>query len=79
MKLPRDRIDRSRYDIGGEDMRRIGIRIPQEVGEGHGGEGVVIGKGGLVEFDHYRYRRCICECVSRAESRDEKVVFRAVE
>lgn len=34
-------------------MARKGIRVAEEVGERHGGEGVVMVEGVLVEFDHY--------------------------
>ena len=33
-------------------MCAVGVRISQEVGEGHGWEGVVISKGGVEEFHH---------------------------
>lgn len=38
--------------VGGENVRRVGVRVAQEVGEGDGGEGEVVGVGGFVEFDH---------------------------
>ncbi len=42
-------------------MCAVGVRVPQEVGEGHGWEGVVIGIGGLKEFHHCgRWNKGIC-------------------
>ena len=38
--------------VGGCDMARVRIGVAQEVGEGDGREGVVVGVGGAVEFDH---------------------------
>ena len=40
-------------------MCRIWIGVPQEVCEGDGRKGVVVGEGGFVELDHYDYERCI--------------------
>lgn len=34
-------------------MGAVGVGVAEEVGEGYGWEGVVVGVGGLVEFDHY--------------------------
>lgn len=39
------RVDGARDDIGGENVRAVGVRISQEVGEGYGGERVVVGEG----------------------------------
>lgn len=39
--------------VGGENVRGVGVWVAQEVGEGDGGEGVVVGVGGFVEFDHF--------------------------
>ena len=57
-------IDSPRDYIGGEDVCAVGVRIPQEVGEGHSGEGVVVCVGGLEEFHHCGWwRRGICVCL----------------
>lgn len=50
--------------VGGEDMSAVRVRVPQEVGEGHGWEGVVVGVGGFEEFHHYGcWWRGICGCL----------------
>lgn len=54
-------------------MRAVGIRISKEVGERYSREGVVVGEGGLVEFDHYGCCRCICNWGCR---KGRKVVMR---
>ncbi len=43
-------------DIGGEDVGCVGIRVAEEVGECHGGEGVVVAERAFIEFHHCRYR-----------------------
>lgn len=64
VQAARCRIDRTGDHVRREDMCRVRVRIAKEVGEGYGREGVVIGKGGLVELDHYGYKnRCICDAI----------------
>lgn len=54
-------IDGPRDYIGGEDVCAVRVRVPQEVGKGHGWEGVVVGIGGLEEFHHCgRWNKGIC-------------------
>lgn len=45
-------IDGARDNIGGEHVCAIRIRISQKVCERYRGEGVVVGEGGFVEFNH---------------------------
>lgn len=45
-------VDGARDRVGGEDVRGIGIGVAEEVGEGYGWEGIVVGIGGFVEFHH---------------------------
>ncbi len=51
-----DGVEMAVDDISGEHMGSIGVRVAEEVGEGDGGEGVVVVEGVGVEFDH-----CIVE------------------
>lgn len=46
-------VDGARDHVGGEHMGAVGIGVAQEVRKGYGGEGVVVGIGGFVEFNHY--------------------------
>lgn len=52
MQLAGDRVNVPRDHVGGEDVGAEGVWVAEEVGEGYGGEGVVVGEGGFVEFDH---------------------------
>jgi len=45
-------VDVSRYYVGGEDVRAVGVWVAEEVGEGYGGEGVVVCEEGFIEFHH---------------------------
>lgn len=45
-------VDGARDYVRREDMSGVGVRIAEEVGEGYGGKGVVVGEGGLKELDH---------------------------
>ena len=45
-------VEVSRDDVRGEDVGGVGVRVAEEVGEGDGGEGVLVGVGGGVEFYH---------------------------
>jgi len=66
----RDGIDRAGDHVRGENMRRIWVRVAEEVGECYGWEGVVVSEGRLVELDHYGYdRRCICRCCTSTRTR----------
>lgn len=42
----------SRHDIGAEDVRAVGVWVAEEVGESYDFEGVRVGVGLVVEFDH---------------------------
>ena len=58
------RVDVARYHVCGEDVGAVGVWVAEEVGEGYGWEGVVVGVGGLEEFDHHeQWRRGICGCL----------------
>jgi len=39
--------------VGGEHMGRVGVWVAEEVGEGYGGERVVVIVGLVVDFDHF--------------------------
>lgn len=45
-------VEGARDDVCGEDVGGVGVWVAEEVGEGDGGEGVVVGVGCGVEFDH---------------------------
>lgn len=42
----------ARDGVGGGDVAGVGVGVAEEVGEGDGGEGVVVGVVCRVEFDH---------------------------
>lgn len=48
-------VDGARDHVGGEDVGAVGVGVAEEVGEGYGWEGVVVGEGRIVEFDHGHY------------------------
>lgn len=47
-----DRVESAGDHVGGEHVGGVGVRIAEEVGEGDGGEGVVVGCVGGIKFDH---------------------------
>lgn len=46
-------VERAGDYVCGENVRGVGVWVAEEVGEGDGGEGVVIGVVCGVEFDHF--------------------------
>ena len=68
-------INRPRDYIRGEDVCAVGIRVAQEVGEGHGWEGIVVGIGGLEEFHHCgRWNKGICGILVIKANGDDRVL-----
>lgn len=58
-------VERARDHIRRQDVGAVRVRVPEEVGERHGREGVVVGVGGFKEFHHYGcWWRGICVCSS---------------
>jgi len=52
----------------------VGVRVPQEVGKGHGWERVVVRIGGLEEFHHCRWWwRGICVCLVNSANVGDRV------
>lgn len=49
-------------DVCGQDVGGERVGVPQEVGEGYCGKGIVVAEGGFVEFHHFCVAMNIVGC-----------------